>query len=395
MLIQIKSYKISHTFDHKLDSLFTKLDPDFFKGFSGIVLSCSGGTDSTALFHLLRRQFKFDQHFSLSLVHFNYGLRGEESDNDQIFVENLAKEHKIHLFVHKVKESGEEARPQKNIQAWARSIRMKILSNLAKEGKIIALAHQKDDLAENILLRMARGVSPGSLLGMSPWSHPFWRPLLNVGREDILEWLNHYKLPYRHDSSNDKLVYSRNVVRHVVLKELKGINSKARDHIVRCAMETQDFVEFTRKSVLMKENSEIPMVLDKKSLVSLPTSIAYDALSCYIGRPSENGINHHMLSNALNQLKKSDSKKKQCLAQLPRGKHLIQENGKISQIKSLSKKEKPRQKQHAAALTSRKNMLILGPSAIVDFFPVRTHSVLDQNFRICNSDSVSTKLSEF
>lgn len=305
---------------------------------SGIVISCSGGTDSTALFHLLRMQMEFTEGFPLKVLHFNFGLRGEESDEDQRFVEELGRNYGFEVLVHKVTPTERERREENNIQAWARSVRKEAFKQFTQKGWIIALAHQKDDLAENILLRMSRGVSPGSLMGMKEWHPPFWRPMLDIGREELLKWLNHYKFTYRHDSTNDKLVYSRNVVRHRVIPELRKLNAKARDHIVRCARETQDFVEFTRSSLLKVQEHRGNSLFDSETLRNLPKGVAYDVLSCGIGRPESKGINHRILEQALETIKRSSfSRKAKEVVQVPEGKSLILKAGKISLVETQAK----------------------------------------------------------
>lgn len=192
------------------------------------------------------------------------GLRGEESDADESFVANLAETYGVPLFVRKVSFSERNQRSEKNIQSWARSIRMETFKKFAKEGWIISLGHQKDDLAENILLRMTRGVSPGSLLGMKKWNPPFWRPLLEFSKEDIQEWLYRHNFPHRHDSSNDKIDYSRNAIRHRVLPELSRLNAKAKEHIIRCARETQEFVEYARRSLRLENEKEKKFLIRKR-----------------------------------------------------------------------------------------------------------------------------------
>lgn len=330
---------------------------------------------------------EWSENFPLQVVHFNFGLRGEESEEDQKFVQELAAKYEVPLYIRKVSLDELTNRTEKNTQAWARSIRIQTFEHFIKEGWILALAHQKDDLAENILLRMARGVSPGSLVGMSEWHAPYWRPLLGQGKEQILDWLNSRKLPYRQDSSNDKMIYSRNVIRHRVLPELKKLNVKARDHIVRCARETQDFVYFTRSTLLERKDGE------GQSLADLPKGIAYDVLSCRIGRPEKKGINHNILEQALDAVSRPGKKTGKQLAQLPDGKGLFEKDGKMEVAGSVPIKEKPRYKQHAASIFSEERAIILGPSAIVDFFPIPAGTVLDQNFRVCNSDPVAKKFS--
>jgi tRNA(Ile)-lysidine synthetase-like protein len=369
--------------------------PAFTKEYSGIMLSCSGGTDSTALFHLLHRNVKFREEFPLVLLHFNFGLRGEESDRDQDFVESLGREHGVRVIVRKIEQGERDLRTEKNIQAWARAIRQETFKEFAKNRWIIALAHQKEDLAETILLRMIRGVSPGSLLGMEEWNPPHWRPLLDISRAEIIAWLNKNGLSFRQDSSNQKKDYSRNFVRHQVLKDLGHLNKKAVDHIIRFAQETQDFVKFTRASLLNTGEFYRNLPLDSKTLKNLPKGVAYDVLSCRIGRPETRGINHRILEQALSSRDAaSTGGGGRSLVQLPKGRSLVECKGAISVVKAAPfGRKKPRLSQHEAAISSGEGAIFLGPSAIVDFFPIPAGTVLDQKFQVYNSDLIVKKFS--
>ncbi len=136
-------------------------------------------------------------------------------------------------------------------------------------------------------------------------------------------------------------------------------------------------------------------VIDKKTLDFLPQSVAYDVLSCGIGRPEGEGINHKILEQALGSLHRSSPKTSRILAQLPSGRRLLQHNGKISISSVLRGAQKPRYKQHAAAVFQEERAIILGPSAIVDFFPVPSGTVLDQKFQVRNSKPDVRKLRDF
>ncbi len=195
----------------------------FSKEYQGVALACSGGPDSVALFHILYQLLKEKKIFSLALVHINFGLRGKESWEDEKFVESLARKYGLPYFVKSPSNEEFSNRKIKNVQNWARTYRYKVFSQLADKGWLVALGHTRDDVVENIIMRMARGVGPASLMGMSVFNPPFWRPLLEVPKKDLLAWLTHYEITYRNDSSNKQLKYSRNVVRHKIVPELEKI----------------------------------------------------------------------------------------------------------------------------------------------------------------------------
>ncbi len=369
----------------------------FLQKYKGLIVSCSGGLDSTALFHILYQELKEKINFPLALLHFNFGLRFDESEGDEAFVRKLAKDHGVEIIVRKVGTLERDNRKQKNIQSWARAIRLQTFKELADNGWAIAVAHQKDDLAENVLLRMIRGVSPGSLLGMQEWNAPYWRPLLTVTRAELAAWMQGHNLPNRSDSSNDKMIYSRNVIRKRVLPELEKLNSSAKDHLIRFAHETKEFVEFTRSSISAKlqQNDHSMSGINGELLEKLPKSVAYDVLSCGIGRPQERGINHNLLEQALTSIQRPSSSGTKTLMQLPSGRRLLRQKGELSISTDSGEAQKPRYRQHASAVLAEKRAIILGPSAIVDFFPLPAGTVLDQKFQVSNFESEPRTLKNF
>lgn len=116
----------------------------------------------------------------------------------------------------------------------------------------------------------------------------------------------------------------------------------------------------------------------------MPEAVAYDILSCEIGRPIAKGITHKVLEQTLDSLTRADAKKSTKLAQLSKTKSLIKKNGEIAVVSSSSVKEKPRYKQHSAAIFLNEKAVILGPSARVDFFPIPAGIVLDQKVHVSN-----------
>lgn len=337
----------------------------------------------------------FNDNFRLKLLHINYALRGDESEQDQLFVEDLGKQYGIEVIVYKVSDkSSTPLVKRKNVQAWARKIRQNIFKELAQKNFLIALAHQKDDLTETILLRMSRGVSPGSLLGMRKWNPPFWRPLLDIDRTDILTWLQKNSFNFRSDSSNESLDYSRNVVRHMVLPHLLKLNAQAKEHIVRCAMETQDFVDFARNSILKPRESRENIEIDSNILKNLPKGVAYDVLSCCIGRNGENGaINHNILEDALRtSIRSSDVRAFKQLVQLPGDRRLVRKkDGRISVMTVNRQRNDEKSDSYKANVDSRSKepKKLHGASKDVDFFPIPAGIVLDQKFQKDKSDHIN------
>ena len=200
-----------------------------------VLVGVSGGPDSVALLSLLCR-LRSSWKLTVTALHCNYGLRGKESDEDQAFVTALCGGFQVPLVTRRLDVS--HRAPRTSLQAEARELRYTVLLDTAKEFRAdhIALGHTADDQAETVLLWMLRGAGLTGLSGM-PMAREgaIIRPLLEVTRDQILGYLKEAGLSHRHDSSNDKLVYRRNQVRHQLLPVLKRMSPSSVQALCRLA----------------------------------------------------------------------------------------------------------------------------------------------------------------
>ena len=197
-----------------------------------LVVAVSGGCDSVTLLHVLaalRQRIRLDLHVA-SLDH---GLRGAEGHADLDFVGELA----LALNLPSTLESRNVPQLAREsglgIEAAARQARYDFLARVARRqsSDCVAVAHHRDDQAETVLLRMARGSGLRGLGGMRPLSllpgHPairLIRPLLAVSRADIETYSATHGLSFRQDASNVDLRYGRNFVRHELMPRLRKLN---------------------------------------------------------------------------------------------------------------------------------------------------------------------------
>lgn len=246
---------------------------------SSVVVALSGGKDSmTALQLVSECQAELTAPVELRALHVAYGLRGEESAAEASFVARHCRERGIAL---EVIEAGPA--PLAGIQEWARELRLALYRERIAAGAIIVTGHHRDDLAETVLLRLARGSHPAGLNAMTSWRHGIWRPLLAVDRATIDEWAVRKNLPFRHDSSNDKLEYSRNRVRHQVLPGLEQVHRGAAGHIVALAESCDQLSAFAEDSLIITLEScdYRPSI---RWLISLPRAVATLVLGLMITR---------------------------------------------------------------------------------------------------------------
>ncbi|HLX45092.1 MAG TPA: tRNA lysidine(34) synthetase TilS [Bryobacteraceae bacterium] len=181
-----------------------------------VIVAVSGGADSVCLLHALR-----ELEMSLAgVAHFNHKLRGEESDADEHFVTAMASRMGIPFYR---AEAHVGAAPG-NLEQTARRVRREFLSGLMRDGAgdRVALGHTQDDQAETVLFRILRGSGLAGLAGVHPVTEDgFVRPLIQVTRADVLEFLNARGIEWREDRTNQEVRFARNRIRHGLLPELK------------------------------------------------------------------------------------------------------------------------------------------------------------------------------
>ncbi|MFD2033233.1 tRNA lysidine(34) synthetase TilS [Belliella marina] len=177
------------------------------------LLAISGGVDSVCLGHLLHAAG-----VRFSLAHFNFGLRDQESDGDELFVREMAAFWDVSLFVNKANKEEFEV-VGKSVQMVARDLRYQWFEDLVDENQYtgVMVAHHFEDQLETILLNMLRGTGIEGLYGMAEKRGFLIRPLLPFKRSEIEEFMVENKLHWRIDSSNKKNVYKRNFLRNEVI----------------------------------------------------------------------------------------------------------------------------------------------------------------------------------
>jgi len=177
----------------------------------GIVVGVSGGVDSMCLLDVLCRT-PAGEGFRLVVAHVHHGLRGEEADRECRFVEQQAFRYGLRFEGVRIPSSGYEGKG--NLQARARELRYAFYEEVARKhgARRIATGHHRDDRVETILMQWMRGA--GGLRGISPVrDNRYIRPLMEVGRTDILRYAESCGVPYVEDPSNRSRTYLRNRIR--------------------------------------------------------------------------------------------------------------------------------------------------------------------------------------
>jgi len=176
-------------------------------------VAVSGGADSIyLLYEMLARGA------ACVVLHVNHGLRGAESDEDELFVRQLAERLGVDVLIHR------ESPAPGNLEQSARRVRYAWFQKLVKDGTIeqVALGHTLSDQAETVLFRFLRGSGTAGLAGIRPATREgMFRPLLGLTREDVRKSLHARGVAWREDSSNRNLEFARNRIRQELLPQLE------------------------------------------------------------------------------------------------------------------------------------------------------------------------------
>jgi tRNA(Ile)-lysidine synthase len=210
-------------------------------GAGNLLLGVSGGADSVALLHMLHA-LADGRGWRLIVGHVDHGLRPESSE-DASFVEELAAELGLPFLMRRVKVKAKG----RSLEEASREERRAALLDMARQtgADVIALAHHADDQAETLLARLLQGTGASGLAGMRPWSPPFWRPLLELRRDDLRKWLKQRGFTWREDPTNQDMGPLRNRVRHELLPlAQERINPRAVEALSRLAQVCADEEKF-------------------------------------------------------------------------------------------------------------------------------------------------------
>ena len=187
-----------------------------------VAVAVSGGPDSVALLECLR-ELAPQLGITLAVVHLNHQLRGDASREDEEFVARLARRRRLE-FVSKALDVAGLARERgENTEQLGRTFRYEFFDELIRRGQFdkIAVGHTLSDQAETVLFRLLRGSGTAGLSGIRPvLNKTVARPMIEVTRQQVTEYLKAARHKWREDSSNQDRKFVRNRIRHELLPRL-------------------------------------------------------------------------------------------------------------------------------------------------------------------------------
>lgn len=194
-----------------------------FKFDDRILLAVSGGRDSMFMLYMF-----IEAKLNFGVAHFNHSTRSGESDQDEQFVKGFCQENNIEFFSVKIDidniiKSGKE----KNFHEVARKYRYSWLETVRKGNNfdLIATAHNQDDSIETFVYKISKGSGIQGLKGIKEINGKIIRPILNISRKQIDEYITKNEIKYVEDSSNESDKYDRNFIRHNIIPSFRKLNA--------------------------------------------------------------------------------------------------------------------------------------------------------------------------
>lgn len=249
-----------------------------------VLTGVSGGPDSVTLLHVLHA-LKKEYSLNILIAHLDHKFRGEESKTDRRFCEGLAKVYGLEIVFEEIDVPRIAEEKGISPEEAARFERYNFFKQVARERGIekIAVGHTRDDQAETVVMRIIRGAGMKGLGGINPVKdmHGFRiiRPLIEVSRKEIEDFILEKGLKSRKDSSNEKAIFTRNKIRLELIPLLeKDFNSNIKEVLANMAENLQAEDDFLNKYARRKFRSvsrikQESIFIDLRKLKKQPEAI--------------------------------------------------------------------------------------------------------------------------
>jgi tRNA(Ile)-lysidine synthase len=240
----------------------------------GVVIGLSGGADSVSLACVL---CELRPRYALRLyaVHLNHGIRGAEADADEDFVRRLCECLGIELFTFRRDIPAIATEQGMTVEEAGRKVRYELFDKVLQDtdSKKIAVAHNLNDNAETLLMRLCRGTGIKGLGGISPVRGNIIRPLIEVKRSEIEAYCDKMQLSYRTDSTNLVEDYTRNKIRLTLIPWLEqNLNPSVCDGLNKTAHFMREEDEYLDRLALNAYNT----CLIEEGTLSCEKLLTYD-----------------------------------------------------------------------------------------------------------------------
>ncbi len=247
---------------------------------SRILVGLSGGPDSICLLKVLNK-LSDDYQIKLFAFHLNHKLRGKESDADEKFVKEFCSTLKVQCRTTKIAVRDYAQKKKLSLEQAAREIRYQQLEKARKYWKCnkIALGHNANDNVETVISNLVRGTGLRGVVGIPPVRDRIIRPLIEIERDTIVEYLKNNRIDYRIDSTNFDPKFRRNFIRTIIIPKLKKLNLNLIETITRFSnivREENNYLNQLAKQAVKKvviKRTKQGVLLDNKAFLSYNLAI--------------------------------------------------------------------------------------------------------------------------
>ena len=261
------------------EKLFTRQDK--------ILLTVSGGVDSMVLMSLC-----VNSGYNVGIAHCNFCLRGAESDEDEILVQETARRYGIECHNRRFDTEAEMELTGESMEMAARRLRYTWFAELCEEFgyTTIAVAHHIDDSIETFFINLMRGTGLRGLTGIHQQVGRIVRPLMFATRKEILDYALHKHIPYREDSSNKSTKYLRNKIRLGLTPRIKEINprfpfimSRNLERLMAAQQFIDGAIDYIYKESVSEQDGIYTIHIDRITNAQSRDFVIYEILSSRFG----------------------------------------------------------------------------------------------------------------
>ena len=245
--------------------------------FDKIVVGVSGGHDSMSLLYVLE-SLKKELGFEMVVAHINHGIRGKQADEDEEYVRNISKELNLPFYSCKVNMDDYAKEYKITSEEAGREIRYNFFRKILKDvdGTKIAVAHNRNDQAETLMMRFMRGTGIDGLRGMEFETREIIRPLLDIERKDIEEYCKELNVSPRIDPTNAMPIYGRNKVRIELIPYIEKTFNSA---IINTLSRTSEIMKIDSDFLMIYSEEKFIESLNKSDEISVTLDI--NKINCF------------------------------------------------------------------------------------------------------------------
>ena len=250
-----------------------------------IIVGVSGGVDSMVLIHLLHYF-----NFSFAIAHCNFSLRGNESDNDELLVSQVASDMNVSYYLKQFDTSLHAKKNKISIQMAARDLRYAWFEEIRQENNysIIATAHHHNDSVETTLINLIRGTGISGLHGIKSREGLVRRPMIDLYKDQISQFARVNNIIYRDDSSNMDDKYIRNNIRNNIIPLMKQINPSVVQSIGSTINKLanvealyRELLSEKKPQFISQDKEEYRINIDKLIIQKYPKQLLYELISSF------------------------------------------------------------------------------------------------------------------